>query len=167
MNALVIIDPQVDFIRGSLPVPGAEQAMAYLAAWIQTHQEDYDAVYISMDQHPLNHCSFQAQGGPWPPHCVRYSEGAAIDACILAAIAKVQAMGKAIHYIEKATTADNDSYSAFSEHIPAELLSAQRVYIAGLAGDYCVRESEADLLRAIEPTRIYRIEEGIAWIQKP
>ena len=34
-------------------------------------------VFASRDWHPGRHCSFREQGGPWPPHCVQGTEGAA------------------------------------------------------------------------------------------
>lgn len=166
MNVLVIIDPQIDFVSGTLAVPGATEAMSWLASWIKAHQAEYEAIFVSMDQHPMNHCSFQSEGGPWPRHCVRYSAGAAIEPSILEALVVAQSEGKPIHYIEKATTPEADCYSAFAEYIPEAIASAERIYLAGLAGDYCVAASEADLLRAIPSERIVRLEEGIAWINK-
>lgn len=167
MNILVIIDPQVDFVTGSLAVPGAVEAMQWLAGWIAEHADELDAVAVSMDQHPMNHCSFVAQGGPWPSHCVRYSEGAAIEGGILAQLTALQAKGKNIYFIEKATTAEEDSYSAFATGVPECLRSAERVYLAGLAGDYCVAASQADLVKSVPIEKLHRLEEGIAWIQKP
>lgn len=167
MKALVIIDPQIDFVSGTLPVPGAEEAMSYLGEWMLEHTADYDAVYVSMDQHPIKHCSFTEQGGQWPAHCVRYSIGASIHPQVMQALQSLSAEGKAIHFIEKACEEDKDSYSAFAEHIPTELITAEHIYLAGLAGDYCVAASEQDLLRAIPRERIERLEAGIAWITPP
>lgn len=167
MNILVIVDPQNDFVSGTLAVPGAAEAMQWLSRWIAEHQDELDAVVVSMDQHPMNHCSFVPQGGPWPSHCVRYSEGAAIVDCIQSLLPMLQAKGKSIHFIEKATTVEEDCYSAFAGGVPEYLRHAERVYLAGLAGDYCVAASEADLLRVIPAERLHRLEEGIAWIEKP
>ena len=63
MNVLLIVDPQNDFITGSLPVPGAAAAMDYITAWTREHHAEYDAIIITMDQHPADHCSFEVQGG--------------------------------------------------------------------------------------------------------
>lgn len=167
MRALVIIDPQVDFISGTLPVPQAEEAMRYLAQWMLENESAYDLVYVSMDQHPINHCSFESQGGPWPSHCVRYSPGAAIHEGVMQSLKVLQSRGKTIHFIEKAYTPETDSYSAFAEQIPTPLLSAERIYLAGLAGDYCVAASQEDLQRAIASERIERLEPAIAWITPP
>ena len=167
MNVLIIVDPQKDFISGSLPVPEADKAMSYLSQWMLTHTNDFNTVFVSMDQHPINHCSFKSEGGIWPHHCVRYSEGAAIDEGIMSSLIALQKQGKNMHFIEKATEVNQEEYSAFARLIPTELVSADKIFLAGLAGDYCVHASQEDLLRCIPKERIERIEEGIAWIQKP
>ena len=64
MNVLLIIDPQIDFISGSLAVPGATEAMDFLTRWVEQHEQDYDAIVVTMDQHPADHCSFDRMGGP-------------------------------------------------------------------------------------------------------
>lgn len=167
MQILVIIDPQIDFVSGALAVPGAPEAMRWLASWMRQHAEQLAAVYVSMDQHPRGHCSFVSEGGPWPPHCVRYTAGAALEPAIAEALEELRRQGVQLHFIEKATLPERDSYSAFADAIPTELLRADRVYLAGLAGDYCVRESAQDLLRALPEERLCRLEEGIAWITPP
>lgn len=166
-RVLLIIDPQNDFVTGSLPVPGATEAMERLAQWMRAHRADYDTVVITMDQHPLDHCSFKAQGGIWPAHCIRYSVGAALYPAVQSAVEELSAEGKSIVYIEKAISADRDEYSAFGQTIPQVLLEAECIWLAGLAGDYCVATSESDLLRAIPRERILRLEEGIAYITPP
>ena len=152
MNVLIIVDPQKDFISGSLAVPEADKAMSYLSQWMLTHANDFDTVFVSMDQHPINHCSFKSE---------------AIDEGIMSSLIALQKQGKNIHFIEKATEVNQEEYSAFARLIPTELVSADKIFLAGLAGDYCVHASQEDLLRCIPKERIERIEEGIAWIQKP
>lgn len=77
-NALIIIDPQNDFVKGSLAVPGAEEAMNNIIKFIEDHKQDLGYIAVTLDWHPLSHCSFKEFGGSWPPHCVQYSEGAAV-----------------------------------------------------------------------------------------
>jgi hypothetical protein len=74
-NALIIIDPQNDFVKGSLAVPGAEEAMNNIIKFIEDHKQDLGYIAVTLDWHPLSHCSFKEFGGSWPPHCVQYSEG--------------------------------------------------------------------------------------------
>ncbi|KGN68078.1 isochorismatase family protein [Porphyromonas sp. COT-239 OH1446] len=167
MNVLLIVDPQIDFISGSLAVPKAEEAMQFLADWIKGHASDYEAIVLTMDQHPANHCSFAHEGGPWPPHCVRYSVGAAIHPAVFEAVEAQRREGRPVLMIEKATTQERDSYSAFEKVIPSILLEAEHIYVAGIAGDYCVAASVEDLRREIPAERIELLEEAIAYIQRP
>lgn len=78
MNALVIVDPQNDFINGSLAVPGAEKAINNTIEFIKEHKEDLAYIAITADWHPYDHCSFKEYGGTWESHCVMYSAGASI-----------------------------------------------------------------------------------------
>lgn len=166
-QVLLIVDPQVDFISGSLPVPGAAEAMDALTRWMQSHSSAFDAIVVTMDQHPYNHCSFVPQGGIWPPHCVRYSTGAAIYPALDAEIRTQALAGKPLLYIEKATTVERDAYSAFAESIPSILLEADKIYLCGLAGDYCVAASHQDLLQQIPNERIELLGIGVAYINPP
>lgn len=56
---LMIVDPQVDFITGTLPVPGAEAAMNDLAEYITQTNGDYTLKIVTADRHPFNHFSFK------------------------------------------------------------------------------------------------------------
>lgn len=167
MKVLLIVDPQIDFISGSLAVNGAAEAMQYLASWIESEATCYDAIVVTMDQHPANHCSFTPQGGQWPEHCVRYTVGAAIHPDVYSAVEMQRKAGKPVMMIEKATTVERDSYSAFEETIPSLLLEAEHIYVAGIAGDYCVAASVSDLKREIPVERIELLREAIAYINAP
>lgn len=166
-RVLLIVDPQNDFITGSLPVPRAAEAMECLTKWMQVNRESYDAIVVTMDQHPHNHCSFAERGGQWPVHCVRYSEGAAIYPSLYDEICKQAKGGKELVFIEKATEVGRDAYSAFAEDVPEILRLAEHIYLAGLAGDYCVAETHHDLKRYIVAERIELLREGIAYISPP
>ena len=74
MNILLAVDLQKDFIDGTLTVPGA----AGVLPAINAVKNQFDRVYFTLDWHPVNHCSFKAQGGPWPVHCVHHTAGASI-----------------------------------------------------------------------------------------
>lgn len=161
---LLIVDPQIDFVSGSLVVPGAPEAMQTLAAYMDSHREAITGVVVTMDQHPIDHCSFVAQGGQWPPHCVRYTVGAAIEPCIAEALARCYEMGIPVEMLEKATTTERDAYSAFEAEVPQMLCTAEEIVVAGIAGDYCVRQSVLDLERHGLGDRIRLLQEGIAYI---
>ena len=161
---LVVIDPQVDFVSGSLAVSSAHEAMSYLAQWGLEHIEEIESVVFTSDQHPFDHCSFTSQGGVWPSHCVRYTEGAAITPELLPLVHEVYRRHIPFCMVEKATTPERDSYSAFSETVPSAIRQAQRIVLAGIAGDYCVLESLKDLIRHGYAERITLLSAGIAHI---
>lgn len=161
---LVVIDPQVDFVSGSLAVSSAHEAMNYLTQWGLEHIEEIESVVFTSDQHPFDHCSFTSQGGVWPSHCVRYTEGAAITPELLPLVHEVYRRHIPFCMVEKATTPERDSYSAFSETVPSAIRQAQRIVLAGIAGDYCVLESLKDLIRYGYAEHITLLSAGIAHI---
>ena len=78
-NLLIVVDVQRDFFdpSGALYVPGSEVLPEKIAALA----DNYDAVVFTLDWHPGNHCSFAAQGGIWPSHCVAFTQGAGLPDC--------------------------------------------------------------------------------------
>ncbi len=166
MKTLLIIDPQIDFISGSLAVKGAEKAMDKLIFWLVTHQEDYDNIVLTMDFHPYNHCSFASQGGPWPQHCVQYSVGSSFYPKLLEAVHRQAELGKSLTVIRKGERQNEEEYSAFKYEVPQVLLDSGHIYMAGIAGDYCVKESYEDLIKTIPAERIEKLEECIPYIHR-
>ncbi len=166
MKTLLIIDPQIDFISGSLAVEGAVEAMDKLIIWLENHQEEYDNIVLTMDFHPHDHCSFTPQGGPWPKHCVQYSVGSSFYPPLLEAIHRQAELGKPFIVVRKGERQAEEEYSAFKYAIPQVLLDAEYIYMAGIAGDYCVKESYEDLIRTIPAHRIEKLEEYIPYINK-
>lgn len=139
-DALIVVDVQNDFLPGgALAVPAGDDVIEPLNRAIEAFERARLPVYYSRDWHPANHCSFKAQGGPWPPHCIAKSDGAAFASKLrLLEVAAV---------ISKATTAEVDAYSAFQGTTLAAQLTAgrvRRVFVGGLATDYCVRATVLD-----------------------
>jgi len=139
-DALIIVDVQNDFLPGgSLAVPDGDAVLPVLNEYLQYFTQARCAIYATRDWHPDNHCSFREQGGPWPPHCIAGTTGAAFsDALELPADATI---------ISKATTADRDAYSGFEGTDLAERCreaSCRELFIGGLATDYCVLNTVLD-----------------------
>jgi nicotinamidase/pyrazinamidase len=142
-DALLIVDPQVDFLPGgSLGVPQGDAVLAPINRLIGLYRTHALPVYVSRDWHPALHCSFAEQGGPWPVHCVAGSDGARFAEALQLDDAVV---------VSKATTVDVDAYSAYNGTGLAETLrerGIRRLTVCGLATDYCVLNTVADGLAA-------------------
>lgn len=141
-DALLIVDVQNDFLPGgNLAVPHGDEVVAVLNHYMDIFAMQNLPVYATRDWHPEQHCSFSAQGGIWPPHCVADTQGAQFAAAL-------QLPPSAV-IISKATTVESDAYSGFQDTDLDTLLHAtniRRLFIGGLATDYCVLNTVRDAL---------------------
>lgn len=145
---LLIIDPQIDFISGSLPVPGAESAMNSLSEYIRLNVSDYSHIIVTADRHPMRHQSFASEGGRWPRHCVADSVGALIFPAIMDELLRVPDKVTILH---KGENPGIEEYSIFKNKAAAkEILrivetgNVEQIDICGLAGDVCVADTIYD-----------------------
>ncbi|OGS95374.1 MAG: nicotinamidase [Gallionellales bacterium RIFCSPLOWO2_02_FULL_57_47] len=142
-DALLIVDVQNDFLPGgSLAVPRGDEVVPVLNRYLRAFTAQNLPIYATRDWHPERHCSFRAQGGIWPPHCVAGTRGAEFAAAL-------QLPSSAV-IISKATTAELDAYSGFQgTNLDQQLREAKirRLFIGGLATDYCVLNTVRDALR--------------------
>ncbi len=147
-KALLIVDVQNDFCPGgALAVPEGDRVVPVLNQYADRFARAGQPVFASRDWHPQVTRHFKAQGGPWPPHCVAGTQGAAFHPQLkLPAAASV---------LTKGTDPEDDGYSAFEAEDPhghglADVLGGQHVgslYVGGLATEYCVRASVLDGLK--------------------
>jgi nicotinamidase/pyrazinamidase len=142
-DALIAVDVQNDFLPGgSLAVPDGNTILDPLRHCIVLFEQRRLPIFATRDWHPANHCSFKAQGGPWPPHCVASTPGADI--------AQRLCLPASAFVISKATTPERDSYSGFDgTDLKRRLQDAnvQRLFVGGLATDYCVLATVKDGLK--------------------
>ena len=157
-DVLLVVDLQNDFCSGGrLAVPGGEEVVAL----VNRLARRFSHVVATQDWHPPGHLSFASshQGaapfstvalayGPqtlWPDHCVQGTEGAEFHP-------RLDLNGAEL-IIRKGFRPAIDSYSAFVENdrrTPTGLAgylrerALARIFIAGLAYDYCVRYSAED-----------------------
>jgi len=141
-DAIIVVDVQRDFCPGgALPVPEGDEVIPVInellplfGRWIYTR-----------DWHPVDHVSFserpEFEDGSWPPHAVQGTSGA--EWC-----SDLQMPMNAI-LVSKADDPNVESYSGFQ--VPRFDLAAflrhrkvERVFVAGLATDYCVRHTALD-----------------------
>lgn len=140
--ALIIVDVQKDFCSGgSLPVPQGDKVVPVLNKYIQKFKEANAPICATRDWHPPNHISFKAQGGPWPPHCVQYTEGAKFHEDLK--------LIKRTIIVSKATDPHKEAYSGFDGTNLGEELrqkGVRMVFVGGLATEYCVKNTVLDAL---------------------
>jgi nicotinamidase/pyrazinamidase len=139
-DALVVADLQYDFLPGgTLAVPHSDEVVPVLNSYLTAFSTHGLPIYATRDWHPANHCSFKAQGGPWPVHCVAETYGAQFAGSVRFPAGTV--------VISKATQPDREAYSAFEGTDLNARLRAQnikRAFVGGLATDYCVVNTVRD-----------------------
>jgi nicotinamidase/pyrazinamidase len=141
-TALVIVDVQNDFCPGgALAIRGGDKIVPLINRYIDIFTAHGLPVIASRDWHPPITSHFREFGGIWPPHCIQGSPGAAFHSGLrLPADAIV---------VSKGTSHTHDDYSAFHARdgegtLLPDLLKARgvtRIYVCGLATDYCVKET--------------------------
>ena len=159
--ALIVIDIQNDFLPGgALAVPRGDEVVAVANAVMPMFRR----VLATQDWHPREHGSFAANhpgrspgevitlGAAaqvlWPVHCVQHTHGAAFATGLPS--------GRFDAVVQKGTDPAIDSYSGFfdNDHRRAtglaealQALDVRKIWVLGLATDYCVRATALDGLR--------------------
>ena len=143
------MDVQQDFCPGgALPVPTGDRIVPVLNRYLADAIEHHLPIYASRDWHPgvTNH--FKPYGGEWPPHCIQHSEGARFHPELrlpptTTVISKGDDPQKPGYSAFEGRTTDGES---FLEDVRRR--GVERLYVGGLATDYCVRASVLDARRA-------------------
>jgi nicotinamidase/pyrazinamidase len=169
-DVLIVIDVQNDFCPGgALEVPRGDEVIQPILRIAPR----FAHIVLTQDWHPANHASFAASHpgrkpfesielnyGPqtlWPPHCVQGTRGAEFH--------PVLDLPQAELILRKGFRQQIDSYSAFFENdrtTPTGLAGylrergLTRVFLAGLAYDFCVEYSALDARRLDFPVVVLR-----------
>lgn len=142
-TALIVVDFQNDFCPGgALPVPEGDSVVSLLNRYIDVFSRSGAPIYATRDWHPEGHISFKERGGPWPSHCVQGTKGAAFHPRLT--------LPKNVTIISKGTDPNREAYSGFQGTDLIERLRQQkvgRVFVGGLATDYCVKNTVLDALK--------------------
>jgi nicotinamidase/pyrazinamidase len=150
VDALLIVDFQNDFTPGgALPVGEGD----LIAGPINDLLDSFDLVIATRDWHPSDHGSFAGievdpdawRGADppsiWPMHCVQGTPGAELHPDLDQARVDV--------VIDKGQDPNSHCYSAFQDTRLGDLLrerGVDRLFVTGLATDYCVKQSVLDAL---------------------
>jgi nicotinamidase/pyrazinamidase len=165
MNALILVDIQNDFCPGgALAVNDGDSIVPVANEIMRKFFDRNDLVVATQDWHPADHGSFAANnntqpftmgtlgGQPqmmWPAHCVQNTPGAELHPDLLTP--------PVVFY--KGCDPTVDSYSGFQDNhnkndtgLLTFLLNAgvKKVYICGLATDYCVKFTALDAVKHFE-----------------
>ena len=172
MNALILVDIQNDFVPGGALAVLEGDRVAAVANRLVPH---FDLVVATQDWHPGDHQSFASQHPGkqvgevvelyglrqilWPDHCVGQTHGADFVEGL-----NVDAID---HVVRKGSDRAIDSYSGFFDNARRrstgldDFLKGQgvdRVFIMGLATDYCVKFTALDAVELGFETHL--IEDG-------
>lgn len=141
-DALIIVDLQIDFLPGgSLSVPRGDLVLAPINEIARLFHDKKMPIIATRDWHAKNHCSFSPQGGPWPLHCVAGTPGAQFSPALN--------LPPECIIISKGTSEKEEAYSGFQGTPLDKMLKGKkirRVFIGGLATDYCVLNTVKDAL---------------------
>jgi nicotinamidase/pyrazinamidase len=148
-DALVIVDIQNDFCPGgALGVPGGDQVVPVLNRYAERFAARGAPVFASRDWHPTETTHFKPYGGVWPPHCVQGTPGADFHPDV--------ALPAGTEIVSKGMDPRADAYSCFqaesTDGMPFAAVLGERgvsrLFIGGLATDYCVRATVIDGVQA-------------------
>jgi len=169
MNALILVDIQNDFSpSGNLPVPEGDQ----IIVTVNRLQPHFDLVVATKDWHPPDHKSFAREHGKnpgdkillngieqilWPDHCVQHSWGAGfIPGLDTALIDRIFNKGMDKYVDSYSGFFDNDHKTRTGLDAYLKQKDVQKVYLTGLATDYCVKFTAKDALMLGYETHIIR-----------
>lgn len=147
-SALLVVDVQNDFCPGgSLAVREGDRVVAPLNEYARRFAAAGLPVFASRDFHPERTRHFKEYGGSWPPHCVQGTKGAEFHPDL--------ELPPGTHLVSKGSRFDEDAYSSFEGRgddgrplaEALRQLGVERLYVGGLATDYCVRASVLEALR--------------------
>ncbi|MEM4312022.1 MAG: nicotinamidase [Nitrososphaerales archaeon] len=141
-SALIIVDVQRDFCPGgALPVPEGDKIIPALNEYIKRFKKKGLPIFATRDWHPEDHISFKPRG-IWPPHCIKNTNGATFHPDLK--------LPKDVIIISKAYDRDKEAYSSFQDTELDKILrekGVKRLFIGGLATDYCVKNTILDALK--------------------
>lgn len=145
----MVVDVQNDFCPGgALAVQGGDEVVTVLNRYVERFAAAGLPMFITRDWHPPRTSHFKSFGGIWPTHCVQNTAGAEFHRGL--------SVDPRMILVSKGMLPDEDSYSAFHARDEAGVPLAQRlvdlgvgrIFVGGIATDYCVKHTVLDGLQA-------------------
>ncbi|MBN2311831.1 MAG: nicotinamidase [Candidatus Hydrogenedentes bacterium] len=160
-DALIVVDVQNDFCPGgALPVVDGDAVVPVINRLLARTRHPV----FTRDWHPANHCSFsdapEFVDGSWPAHCVQNTPGAAFHPGL--------DVPEDARVVDKATDPSYEDYDGFQGTTLGDELrerGVDRVFICGLATDYCVKNTVLGARR--EGFEVVVVEDGCRAIDVP
>lgn len=155
-NALIIVDVQNDFCPGgSYPVPNGDEVIPPLNKMITFAKKNEWIIFASRDWHPIS----TLEKENWVAHCVKNSKGAEYHPSLK--------IDDSIIIVSKGEDLSDKHYSAFngdniSLNKELKIAGVSKVFIGGLALDYCVKNTALDSIKnGFETTVLLDASKGI------
>ena len=169
-TVLIGVDIQNDFINGSLAVPDGEAVVTPFNRTAAATRRVGGTVILTRDWHPEETPHFNTSGGPWPVHCVAETNGAAFHPDLVVQPTDI---------VVSKGTGETDGYSGWEgvaadgqtiETIVTPMAQAEkvRVFIGGLATDYCVKATAIDIAKTFatdERVATYLLRDAVRGVE--
>ncbi|HEX3553432.1 MAG TPA: isochorismatase family protein [Thermoanaerobaculia bacterium] len=140
---LVVVDMQRDFMEeGALPTVEPSSIVTGLNVAMAAARGRGFTIVATRDWHPVDHESFQKNGGIWPDHCVAGTPGAEFHPGLR--------FPEGVVVVSKGSERAGLGYSPFENAAMVDLVRRQAgatVYVTGVALEYCVRATCLDALK--------------------
>jgi nicotinamidase/pyrazinamidase len=165
---LVVVDVQKDFCEGGkLAVNGGKDIAKKIYNFIKSNKEKFDTVIFTKDNHPDNHCSFKNNGGMWPEHCVKNTDGAEFAEKYIELFEDKQRTLSELPFkiILKGENPNIEQYgvSCGANFVPED---GDEYYVTGIALDYCVKECAKMTAKVHPNAKIFILEDMTAKINQ-
>ncbi len=168
----IVVDMLYDFIDGSLACINAEEAVRESVDYINANPSQR-VIYVC-DSHPADHCSFVANGGIWPPHCIAGTKGGSVHSDFYQKITNETQRPSDKNIFRKGQSSSTEQYSGFQainkdrERIGENLSGTFKggdkpvAVVSGIATEFCINETVSDLLK--EGLKVYILKKGLGYV---
>ena len=165
IKSMIVVDCQFDFIYGGLACQNAEDAVRRIIRYINSNE--VEPLY-SMDWHSPENKSFKVNGGVWPTHCVQDELGSTLHDDFDRAVALPRQRPNEGNVFKKGIDDQVEEYSAYyakrEDGKAMNYLLTKNVVVAGIATEFCVRETALELLK--NGHKVELLKDGLGYVDE-